>query len=416
MSLVFFSYARTDRDAHLDRFFDDLESRVALYGGPPRGEVLFRDTSDIELGERWPEELSLAIARAKVLLCVCTPTYFSRPWCGKEFSFFRARVTAYAKAQDLAQPPPLILPILWIPEKKGGRRFPEVIRDLQSDQGFGPDYEKLGLWVVTKLQKYEDTYDEIVGKIAERILAVAQEHPLPDHTEPFELRDVPDAFAPAPAAAPAAIAPPVDRGPRHVQFFVIAGPRSKLAGEGVRKNVEPYGEEPTDWRPFLPPAEGRIGPLLQGIAAEEDFTSDVVEPSADLIPRIEAACKENNLVLLVVDPWTLRIEVYSEWLKQYDQRDFLHATVLVAWNGADEETKETKEVLEAVLRDTFANKAAADDPRRYKGGILTLDQLKSEVRTALIEVRKRILDHADIARRARGARIAKPVISAVKVG
>src|SRR5262249_28280241 len=158
---------------------------------------------------------------------------------------------------------------------------------------FGNDYEKLGLWVVTKLQKYEDLYDEIVGKIAERILAVAQEHPLPDHTEEFELREVPDAFAPAAAFTPATIAAPVDRGPRHVQVFVVAGQRSKLADAGVRRNVDAYGEEPTDWRPFLPPSEGRIGPLLQGVAAEEDFTSDVVEPSADLIARIEAACKEN---------------------------------------------------------------------------------------------------------------------------
>jgi FxsC-like protein len=419
MSLVFFSYARVDSDDYLNRFHEDLAGRLARYGGLPKNEAIFRDVSNLEIGDAWPDELTQAISTCKVLICVVTPSYFSRPWCGKEFEFFRRRLARFAEKNKLAGPPPLILPVLWIPEKKGGRRFPEVIKELQTSQGFGDDYARLGLWVLTKLQKYEEAYEDIIHKLAERILEIAQEHDLPPHDQPIELGDMPDPFAPvvpAPAGSSPAAAAPVDRGPRHVQFIVVAGERAEIAQKAGRQNLDAYGAAPQDWRPFLPPRSARIGPILQGIAAEEDFTSDVVDVPKDLVARIEAACKENNLVLLVVDPWSLRIEVCGDQLRQYDQRDFLHCAVLVPWNDADDETKSTREDLQTELRYVFANKADAHDPKRFKDAILSLDQLKDEVRSALIEVRKRILEQAEVARRARSGRVPKPIISAVKVG
>jgi hypothetical protein len=55
MPLVFFSYARKDHDSFLERFYGDLVNTLSRLSGLPEGEIVFRDTTSIDLGDRWSD-------------------------------------------------------------------------------------------------------------------------------------------------------------------------------------------------------------------------------------------------------------------------------------------------------------------------------------------------------------------------
>jgi FxsC-like protein len=409
MPTVFMSYARVDRGPHLDRFHQDLVTLLSQKGGHLSDDVVFRDSSDIDWGDRWPDELSHSLASARALVCLCSPLYFTRPWCGKEFGFFRDRVITYAKEKKLAKVPPLIFPVLWIPAKKGAKPFPEMIRDLQSTQGFGDVYDQQGLQYILRLNKHADEYQDILTVMADRIIEAVADNPLPETLSTPPVASLVDVFA-----ADAFNAKPSANGPGHVQFILVAAPRIELEQLPMRRQLAAYGESSNDWRPFQPPRESRIGPLLQGLAAEADFTSDLVRAESDIAERVRRAQADNSLVLLVVDPWTLRIQLYHEYLKKYDEQEFLNSAVLVPWNDNDDETIGATEELETALEATFEHKMAAADPKTFRGRIATAEQLKIDVCEALITIRKRILEHGVVIRKAKALGVfIKPVISAV---
>jgi FxsC-like protein len=420
MPLVFLSYARKDSDPRLDKFVADLTALLKLHTDlDDDDEILFQDVSDIDLGDHWPTQLQRAIATSKAMIAICSPTYFTREFCGKEWELFRRRLTAYAKSQGRAAAPPLILPLLWAPPRRStSKPLPDVVREIQHAEDFGEIYNTKGLHYIIGLSKHADLYQEILDKIARRILEATEQDPLPDFPEPFTFPSIPSAFGgeAAPSSATQAAAP--DSGPGHVQFILVSADRSQVAP--LRAKLDAYGLTPTDWCPYFPPharPKGRVGPLLQRLAADEDFTSHVVFEEDNIAGAVEQALSANNIAVIIVDPWTLRIDVHHERLRDFDGRNFLNSAVLVAWNGSDEETQREADMLETALRATFQNKFAANDTKTFAYRVETMDDLVARLRESLIEVRKRILERAEVVRRAQGRRVfVKPVISAVHSG
>jgi TIR domain len=109
----FFSYARDDNKnkAYVRKFFDELEEEVRTLVGV--GEVGFFDKEDIPHGAGWPEKLTTALQTSRTFISLFSPTYFSREFCGKEWTVFHSRLELYRK--KTGEMPPLLLPVLWIP-------------------------------------------------------------------------------------------------------------------------------------------------------------------------------------------------------------------------------------------------------------------------------------------------------------
>jgi hypothetical protein len=65
-----------------------------------RDPVIFLD-STMETGVYWPVGLEWALRRSRLLLPVCSPQYFTSPWCVAEWGTMRAReaVTGMATEQ-----------------------------------------------------------------------------------------------------------------------------------------------------------------------------------------------------------------------------------------------------------------------------------------------------------------------------
>jgi FxsC-like protein len=112
-----------------------------------------------------------------------------------------------------------------------------------------------------------------------------------------------------------------------------------------------------------------------------------------------------------VDTWTLQLESYRSFMKEYDDRNFLNCVVLVPWNAKDDETAKSRGMLEGRLQATFLKRMLARDPASFLDTISSPDDLRKSLATALNAARMRILSAAEVKRRAEGDRaIAQPIL------
>ncbi len=157
----FFSYARANRwncerqnlvtgetSNLLDQLFDELVSLVHDDLGGDRSLIGYRDVEELRVGDPWPQRLSEAICKAKVLVTVFTPSYFQSINCGREFNVFLTRVEQHrARSGGGVRTP--IVPVFWTdePSCRRGNYDPinRYLRDIQyRQQGMPARYPSEG--------------------------------------------------------------------------------------------------------------------------------------------------------------------------------------------------------------------------------------------------------------------------------
>jgi len=403
----FFSYARLDRDPYLKKFYNELVDSVRVNAGGNRGEIGFFDTEDIEPGQEWPAALAAALQTARVFVPVYTPSYFISEFCGREWRVIEERRRAAGER------PPVILPVLWVPQDKLPSNLPEAVLDLQySHEQFGEVYVKEGLRQLMRQSRYLDARRQIIDGLAERIIEIAREHPLPPLPAPPSIKQVPSAFQPPPGApAPPAPSGPGNVGPRYVQFIFVAGRRNEFELQKLRKKLEYYGGEGgPDWQPYLPELAEEIAILAMGVAASEKLRYEAVPLDESLIRRLDEAERDNKVVAIIADIWTLRLEQYHRFMREYDRRSYQNCVVLIPWNY-DEETKLTEETLKQAVELTFVNRYLSRDPNTFIDTIRSPEELRTNLSRALNAARMRIFTVAEVKKKAEsGNVIAKSVL------
>ena len=259
----------------------------------------FRDARDIELGEWWELKLDRALRTSRTFIGVCSPTYVRRNWCGREWQYFRTRVQEYhAQHVELPEPPALMIPVNWVPIPSA----PVVLGDLQkAHENLGEYYARRGLRKVM-IDQPEAIYLDIVGKIAERIVAVSGQYLLPNWTEVQQLQDV---TSPFPAHA---------GGPRVAQFVYLVGRGDEVGADGRRTQTSSYGKGPEFWKPYDPPNAKEAARVAWDAAAKLDHDYYKLEPDDQLADAILKARDRRRLVVLMVDPWTLRVAHYKNMI------------------------------------------------------------------------------------------------------
>src|SRR5687767_6729555 len=113
----FFSYAHADDTEFLRRFYKDLNEEVRQLIGAPKDEISFLDRNTVSHGSTWDAALEDGLKTCRVFVPLYSSSYFESEYCGKEFAAFRARLHAYLTSQGNPIADPLILPVLWNPEK-----------------------------------------------------------------------------------------------------------------------------------------------------------------------------------------------------------------------------------------------------------------------------------------------------------
>jgi FxsC-like protein len=408
----FLSYARADDDGYVGRFSDDLVKEVRRQSGISEEEIGFRDLSSLRLGTAWSQELTNALSTAKTFLALCSPSYFTSELCGQEWATFASRMEGYRATHGTL--PPTLLPILWVPVAV----MPEPVQQIQYDhEELGYPYAHEGLYHLLRLRRYRDDYLELVRRIALRIVDVAKHYSLEPLPRSFDVLSTPSIFhAPTPVAtsrsiskkqdvAPSPVDPgeltipprrPTRGGPRHVHFVVVAAASRDLVD--VRNDLQHYGPEPFDWAPYRPELDQRISVFAQNVAANQDLTSGLAE-AYGVLDLLDRAAQRNELVVLLVDVWTTKLESYRRYMIAYDLRNEPSSAVMVPWNNSDRETAENSEELRGHLHQAFPRNTIRGDDL-FRTYIATSEAFRIELMEILVKAQSRVFRNGPVGRRA----------------
>lgn len=397
MSYWFFvSYARQDStgDSKLRQFYDELIKEILLLKHFPESNAGFFDVEDIAFGAPWKTELAEALRTCRVFLSLCSPAYVNSDYCGREFRIFSERQDGYVTAKKPANAPHLILPILWGPPNQA---YPQLIQDLQySDGEFPAVYAEQGLNYMMSLNEHKDDYVKFRRRLATIIVEEGERHDLPELKTLLDLKDVKSVFFPA---------SPEERRPgdtlqsggfKKIWVAYLAARPNELAN---LRNVQPYGSQGRmEWQPYLPDIDKSIGVLAQEVVSKQNlfYFPLELETTDDLVPVLEKAESNKEIVLIIVDAWTVRIAAYSDLLKPYDKINLSNCSVVIPWNDNDPETSQDSPKLKKAIQETL--KYTSEFKRNtvyYRDTITSSEALAEDLMKTLANIRMKLLESAD---------------------
>lgn len=395
----FLSYSRLDNTGagYIKKFYDDLTDAVCSKLG--RSVASYFDVAENEPGDRWPDKIARALQTSKVFICLYSRGYFNSPYCGKEFQVFLDRVNQYIRANPQeSTPPSLIIPVLWDSPDRLPKQLPKVINEIQyTHSDFGNIYSEEGLNLVMRQQQYSDAYQNFLIKLATRIVDESEAHPLDDMPNLPKLAEVKPLFPATVAQTVAATGDTresEDTGPNVIKFIFVAGPKSDL--KNIRNSVESYGQQGgREWQPYYPQGDA-VEFLVQGVTCSERLFYDRIAVNDDLVEHISEAEKTNIIVVMIVDPWSVKI--YQQPLLAYDSRSFLNCGLIIPWNENDTETKRKKDQLQEGIKTTFIRNYVFNSPY-IRDSVSSAADLQRKLILIINEVRRRLIQQAEVHRK-----------------
>jgi FxsC-like protein len=432
--LFFFSYARDDwKGNYLKIFYDDLVEQVRFITGHPQTHVGFRDTLGIEVGSNWSSVLAEGLACCQTFVPVFTPTYFTRPYCGREWWSFRSRIERYARENPGAAPR-LILPILWsAPHYLPGDLHPEITKIQLTQQDLGEYYSKEGLLQIMKQgRKCKKDYGIFVEKYAEKLVSAWKQWTLmpgprcqlEEVVNFFELGKSPrrtkgsdtyaargegnamasptmttlldEKAAAAQQHAREGISPAVltdeTRGPRYAHFVFVAARRSELSDGAPHRDDAAYDDEGAFWKPYLPPHDDTVFTVATYTARRLKFTPIEIPIDPKIEELLDRARAEERVVVIIIDPWTLLLPRYAEIMKRCDAIDLYNCVILIAWNRQDPQTTQEMEFLRNEVRKTFICKWSNRPANFHHEAATSLETFSNILAGALSRAQNNIIE------------------------
>jgi FxsC-like protein len=363
----FLSYARHDRETapkgedYIWTFYQDLD-RDLRQRIPQQSATGFFDDKGITQGSIWKFALNQALATCRVFICMYSPSFFQiDSYCGIEWQVFSSRLADYlVNGKPVPAPPPLILPVLFnAPQELPP--LPEVAQDIQWDDIDYPiDYRENGLRYLMRRKSKEEDYQDFRDTLIDKIIKAATDHPLSDLKQPPKLDEVKSAFSykSDKAAGQAQKGPssiPNAAGTRFADIVYVAASRSEMQKEQVKKTIlDCYGDlAGWDWKPYLQEGCREVVFIAQHVADDEGFIHCpvTVETNQKLIELIDEAKRNNRVVVILVDTWTLYLEKYHDLMRHYDNTPLTrNCVVLVVWSTKDDDTEKNRTALEYRVR------------------------------------------------------------------
>lgn len=402
----FMSYARADdqiADEELIRkLFDNLKAEVAARVTDQSPPIAYLDQANLQPGDPWPHDIANALADSRTFLPVMTARYFTRPYCGKEWMIFEDRL----KKLDGAEPPPLILPILWIRPEEGP--LPEYATDIQAT--FDPmivreperrdldDYAKYGLHHVAKRKEttHKNAYQTILEQLAIRIIRVATKHPLPSLPSAAlpTVKDATNRFE-AIQQAPQGITPASGRA----NFAIVAANQTKMGG--VRAEPHKYygPTSEVEWMPYAPNESEPIGLIAQTVATEKRLIANWMPVGPGLVQLLEQAETDNSVAVMIVDPWVAQHPDYRAILQQFDKFQFRNCVVMIPWNKFDPTTQAARDTLLGDLRKALSRNFEGRKETYFRPEIEDHVSLRGAISSALSDLESLLAPYRQPARK-----------------
>ena len=190
MPRVFASYAQRDYNKQLRKFVEDLATELDSQTVGDAATVVFFDRKGVHAGEKWSDVIIDAVSETGVLVCLMTPRYFTRPWCGRELQTFLDRTSALPPHVK----PRFIFPIWW-QRPAGQRTIPKrLLEYLNTDDGYPAEYATTGVRELA-LEGKRIKLGKLVRRLAALITQALETAPqLPRATPVPDVEDIMNAF------------------------------------------------------------------------------------------------------------------------------------------------------------------------------------------------------------------------------
>ncbi|WP_380285806.1 TIR-like protein FxsC [Kitasatospora purpeofusca] len=368
----FFSYARRDHldgGAFVDQFFTDLRdelARIEPEAGP--GELAYRDTERLRVGDDWERQLSLMVGASRTMVALYSPAYFASDYCGKEWTAFDLRTRHHE--ERTGESVPALIPVLWEPPPED---LPVEVRRIQYVQDdFGAEYATGGLRHLLRTDPHGTAYRLVVRVIAERVREaaawrVAEQRdldlgrvdgcfPVPEIAVPAGRSSLVRLFVAARWAgdrAAAAAAANGDRVPAQRSGTPAAG-TDGAGGSDERYRGGWYGPHPRDWAPYHPPRLPSLAVQAQQVITRAGHSTSLETVGADLADALDRARENNEVSVLLVDPWAAGREPYRQALRDFDRQNHPVTAVLLPDGSDDPPPGPARARLWEGVREVFA--------------------------------------------------------------
>ncbi len=390
----FFSYAENQGYKKLlDKFYNNLIDEFHdQLGDRKKEEIGFRE-EEIEIGESRSESLANALRTSQVFIYIHSPTYFRNELCGKEWFFFRRRIEEYVEGHPgiIDNMPTFMFPVFWTPTIE----VPRCVVDIQLfSRDLGEVYKKEGLRNIMKLDKYKDDYEIIINRLVKKIVWATRKHQLPEFKNNPDIKGVKSFFQEN------LVQENSERdGLKCSQFVYVAAKRDEILGK--KKDVAAYGSGGYAWKPYFPEYDKKIGIIAHDVAESENFIYLYEQFNINrLITKIEDAKKRSIIIIIIIDPWTLRLNSYLKIMQEYAGQSFYNSAILSTLNYDDIDTdSEVCEQLKNEIRTTFKYH---NNPDMFRSEISSVTDLKDAISMIIDKVRSKILNNAPIYKRFHG--------------
>jgi hypothetical protein len=312
----FLSYATENDDDQLRQFFKELDNDVANLPGGPSTKAGFID-SDQTRGCEWDRNLQDALATTRVMVCIYSPKYFQKVYCGMEVAIMLRRRRRFQDKNKNAQPSNII-PVLWYPVENLATEQTTIARTLPKffvSRDRRSVYEREGLKYMMETAAHREEYVRLRRSIARDIVIAANRFELEHEPRPFELTAVPNAFLPR----------PLTLHPRSLDRTTF-GPKSTTC-----VYVGRHGWHVDEAVPFRPPAEDAVPYICAAVAErlESSAYEMAIDPgSAAGFDILDHIARNNGRAVVVVDWRSVQADPFKTWLNTYD-----------AWLSAEHEPR-----------------------------------------------------------------------------
>jgi FxsC-like protein len=207
---------------------------------------------------------------------------------------------------------------------------------------YPPDYKKGGLEYLMTFSRNSKAYEKFVWLFSRKLVELADKQGSP---KVRPIRDFDSMTPPFPGTNKPSL--------KVVRYVFVAGMRHQMPQLGRTCNSYPTYVDRRDWEPLFPDLHRTVEGIVTGPAKADSRTYEFLEPSAGLMVHLREARRLNNVIVVVVDPWSLRVNELRQFLNDFDAEEFPNSAVLVNWNPKDTETTEQTAQLRLLLQDHF---------------------------------------------------------------
>ncbi|MFY1668876.1 TIR-like protein FxsC [Plantactinospora sp. WMMB334] len=361
MLYFFLSYARGEEDELVQRFFQDLSKEVRLRAGLPGDAVVGFVDRSIQVGERWPRQLSEALSSCRSFLALMSPRYFKSPSCGQEWQAFADRTHRYESVTKADSS--LLKPLMWVPTVPS--KMHPVAEPIQYfSDALGDTYRQLGIRQLMRLQRLRDDYRAFTFELAEQIVNSVETHRLAESVAAADFATLPSAFHRNLWESDGDSS--LDDRPFTTHIVVVALPRVDMGT--VRTALDVYGDRAIDWAPYRPPL---LSPLVEYACriAETHSVNVRVASLDELSIRAAHAHRHNQIIVLLVDAWVTRFDEIQRALTSGGNDRVPITAVLIPKSRDDPETRQQWPDLSMACRGMFGK--LANDDELYRSAIPT---------------------------------------------